>query len=360
MKILFFIDGLMPGGKERRFVELLKGLSHHKNIIFEAILMNEDVHYKEIFQLNIKIHYLIRKIKEDPTIFFKFYKICSKFKPDVIHSWNPMTSLYALPVAKLLKIKLIDGRITDCPSRIRIFSKTWIFNLTLSLADIVLSNSYAGLKAYKAPYDKSFCIHNGFDFERIKTLLDKEDIKKKYEITTKYAVGMVASFSEKKDYQTYILAAQKILTKRNDVTFIAVGDGPNLEKMKSMVHDSFVEKIKFLGRQKYVESIMNICDIGVLSTYGEGLSNTIMEFMALGKPAIVSEGGGTIELLIHNKTGFLIKQKNISELADRIELLLDNEDLRAEMGNAGKKCIYKEFNLDKMINSFIKVYNQFT
>jgi len=358
MKILFFIDGLGSGGKERRFVELLKGLTVYKNISCEAVLMNEEVHFKEIFQLNVKIHYLIRKFKKDPTIFLKFYKICSNFKPDIIHCWNPMTTIYALPAAKWLKIKLIDGRIADCPSQIKIFSKTWILASTLHFADVILSNSYAGLKAYQAPDDKSFCIHNGFDFGRIKTLLHKDDVKKDFDLTTRYIVGMVASFSQKKDYHTYLLAAQQILSKRNDVTFIAVGDGPNLDKMKRIVQDSFRERIKFLGQQRNVESIMNVCDIGVLSTYSEGISNTIIEFMALSKPVVASEGGGTHELLIPDKTGFLIPQKNVNTLVDKIELLLNDEDLRIAMGEAGKNYVYKDFSLDQMINGFVMVYNR--
>lgn len=87
---------------------------------------------------------------------------------------------------------------------------------------------------------------------------------------------MVATFSDKKDYTTFINAAQIVIESRDDVTFIAVGDGGNLESCKNLVKPEFQNRIKFLGRQKNVESIVNIFDVGVLATFTEGISNTIM------------------------------------------------------------------------------------
>ena len=113
MKILHFIDCVRAGGKERQLVELLKGLSHYKHIICELVIMSHNIHYSDLKSRNINIHYLIRKINKDPTIFTKLYSICLRFKPDVIHTWDSMTSIYAIPVAKKLRIKFINGMIRD-------------------------------------------------------------------------------------------------------------------------------------------------------------------------------------------------------------------------------------------------------
>ena len=72
MKILFFIESLLAGGKERRLVELLKGI---KTIFpeyeIELVLTKKQVHFTEIFDLNIKIYYTERKFtKKDPSVFF--------------------------------------------------------------------------------------------------------------------------------------------------------------------------------------------------------------------------------------------------------------------------------------------------
>ena len=79
MRILFFINSLASGGKERRLTELLKVLNLKTDIDFELVVMNSEIHYREIFDLNIKIHYFARKAKKDISIFKKFYKICQTF-----------------------------------------------------------------------------------------------------------------------------------------------------------------------------------------------------------------------------------------------------------------------------------------
>ena len=98
-------------------------------------------------------------------------------------------------------------------------------------------------------------------------------------------------------------------------------------------------------------------DICVLSTFTEGISNSILEYMALGKPVIATSGGGTNEIVADLKTGFLIGTSNPEELAEKIELLLDNVKLREGMGLAGKEWIVKYFSIDLMINKYINLYN---
>ncbi|MCK4330055.1 hypothetical protein KAX02_09460 [candidate division WOR-3 bacterium] len=193
MKILFFIDSLRSGGKERLLAELIKGLKDYPDIQCELATMSNDIHYQYVFKQNVKIHYLIRKWKKDSRIFFKLYNLCKEFKPDIIHSWGSMSSVYALPIAKMLKIKFINAMISDAPYKLSL--KALIRSkLTFPFSDVILSNSIAGLKSYNAPKNKSFCIHNGFDFSRIK---NKVEIRKKFGIKTEKVVGMVASFSKK-------------------------------------------------------------------------------------------------------------------------------------------------------------------
>lgn len=70
MKILYIIESLSAGGKERRLVELIKGLKDHSDFQCELAVMSNDIHYEYVFKQNIRIHYLIRKWKKDPEIFF--------------------------------------------------------------------------------------------------------------------------------------------------------------------------------------------------------------------------------------------------------------------------------------------------
>jgi hypothetical protein len=71
MRILFFIDSLTSGGKERRLIELLKVLRLKSDFEFELAVMNKDIHYTEVFDLDIDIHFIIRKTRKDISVFHK-------------------------------------------------------------------------------------------------------------------------------------------------------------------------------------------------------------------------------------------------------------------------------------------------
>jgi glycosyltransferase involved in cell wall biosynthesis len=302
-----------------------------------------------------------RKIKKDPRVFYSLYKICRDFKPDIIHSWGSMPSIYALPVAKLLHIKFINAMISNAVCKRG--SKSWVrARLTFPFSDVVVSNSKAGLIAHNAPLSRSKVIHNGFNFNRISDILPEKEVRKRFNINTPVIVGMVGAFHNRKDYSTFIKASLKIIKNRNNVTFLLVGDGPNLEKCKEMVPTENKNSLKFLGQQNDVESIIHIFNIGVLTTndlvHKEGVSNSIMEYMAFAKPVIASDGGGTNEIVVDGKTGYIVEPGNADQLAGKIEYLLDNPELSIEMGFLGYQRVLEEFGIQKMVQTTHELYEE--
>ena len=359
MKILFFIDSLRSGGKERRLTELMKVLIQQENIEFEIVVMSDELHYKEILNLGIRIHYLIRKTKKDIFVFTKFYKLCKFFKPDIVHCWDSMTAIYSIPACKLLHIKLINGQITDTLGKLSISNKPRLRSLiTFPLSDLIIGNSKKGLEIYKAPVNKSVCIYNGFNFLRVDHILSNETIRTQLKIKTKYLIGMVASFSENKDYETYFKAAKLLLAKRNDITFLAIGDKTDSLFCRCLISDNLNENILLLGPRSDVESLVNAMDICVLSTFTEGISNSILEYMAIGKPVIATIGGGTNEIVQDQLSGLLISQSNPTELAEKVEILLNNPELRIRMGKYGYDRIRNNFSIDAMVSQYIDEYQK--
>ena len=362
MKVLHFTDSLRSGGRERQLVELVKGASFEGRIIPEIVCMSCDVHYKEIFDFGIKIHFLTKNRRWDPGVFCKFYNICNYFKPDVIHTWDSMTSVYAIPVAKILRIPLINGMVRDAPENLNIFNRHFRrARLTLPFSDLVVGNTYAGLIAYDIPAYKARCLYNGFDFKRLRNVLSREEILEAHGIKAGLVVGMVASFTKNKDYKTFVNVAIQMLGSRSDVSFVMVGDGPEMPVCQELVPEQFKQNIKFLGRMQDVESIVNSFDVGVLATntmlHGEGISNSIMEYMALGKPVVATRGGGTGELVLDKKTGFLVDGNNPGEMKRAIISLLDDHELRLRMGECGKERIISVFNLEKMNRCYYEMLN---
>lgn len=357
MKILFFIESLHSGGKERRLVELIKGLSNNKSIKMDIVLTKENIHYDDIFSANINIHYIFRKSKKDVTVFFKFLKLAKSLKSDIIHVWGNMVAIYAIPAKILLRIPMINNQISDAPSKLP--NSLLNHKLSFPFSNLIIANSYAGLNAYKAPVEKSKVIYNGFNFDRLLDLEDEKKIKERLNIKTEIIVAMVATFSEKKDYESYIKAANIILAKNRNVTFLCIGAGDDTV-YKSMVNLTNRNHVLFLGKQQNVENIMNVCDIGVLSTYTEGISNALLEFCALGKPVVTNFGGGNVELVENDVTGYLVKQKSPIELAEKINILITNKKQRQLFGKNAKKKVTNQFSIDSMLKSFKNIYQTYS
>jgi len=365
VKILYFIDGLIAGGKQRRLVELMKGVKLKSNIEFEIIVMSSEIHYNQVIDLGIKIHYLVRSTKNDFSVFRKFYKICKNYQPDIVHCWDSLTAAIAVPSCKILHIKLVNGLVVDTPVNQTIFDKFWLrARLTFLFSNIVIGNSNAGLKAYKAPVSRSLCIYNGMDLSRFNNLKEPALIRKEIfgeDLCGIIVIGMVAAFEERKDYETLIKAAKKLIPSETKIRFVLVGNGPTFEKIRSEVSGSLSDKIIFLGKRSDVESIVNIFDIGVLLTntkvHGEGISNSVIEYMALSKPVIATRGGGTNEVVIDEKNGYLIDPDNEDQLIDKIRILLADKTRMDHFGERGGNMAREKFDLKIMTNHYLEMYH---
>ena len=360
MRVVHIIESLGSGGKERQLVELLKGHSKLPGLESELIIMSNEIHYNYIDKLDIPIHILTRNFRKDPGVFVRLFRLLRDRQYNILTSWGSMCSIYSLPAVLILKIKFVNGFLRDAPPKLSINDRLWIASkLTFPFSDAIVANSKAGLKAYNVPSKKSHYIYNGFDFNRIKNLQDPVHVKKMFNIDTEFVVGMVASFSERKDYNTYLTVAKTVLSKRNDVTFLAVGDGINLESCMKSVPEELKNRIILTGKIKDVESLVQVLNIGVLlSTHGEGISNTIMEYMSLGKPVVATCCGGNEELIVDGETGYLIQIRDCNGVADRLLYLLDNASHAEKMGQMGFKRLKADFSLERMAQDFANLYQK--
>jgi glycosyltransferase involved in cell wall biosynthesis len=357
MRILFFTENLRAGGKERRIVELLKYLKAAGGYELELVITKNIIHYEEIHTLGIPIRLIERQwLKKDPRLFFLFYRIVKQFKPDIIHVWGHMVAVYAVPTKKLLNIPMLNNEIADATLSKKLLGKEIVFRNS----DRVIANTFAGLKAYGAPMEKSTVIYNGFTFNRVKTLQNESQVRERFNIKTPFVVGMVASFLDYKDYDTYIQSAMLVLAQRRDVSFLCIGDGDD-SQYRRMVPKDLAEHILFLGRQSNVENIMNICTVGVLATnikfHGEGISNALLEFMALRKPVITTNFGGSVELIEDHVNGYLVDAFNPVQIAEKVVFLVENEQERTMLGENAHALVQQKFSMEAMFESFKLEYS---
>ncbi|MDH3652062.1 MAG: glycosyltransferase, partial [Saprospiraceae bacterium] len=310
------IDSLPRGGRERRMLALASDLVLRGIYEIHVVIFNDVNEYQdEVSKLHINLYVIPRWPKKDPRAFWRVYRLCRRLKPDLVHCWADMSAIYMIPAATILGIPILNGCIVNAPVHSKWwYSKQMRTRITFPFSNVIVANSQAGLKAYQVPESKGLCIYNGFDFHRLSEVDSVERLREELNITTRYVVAMVAAFQDRKDYITYVEAAMEVLGSRDDVTFLAIGEGANRPTIENMVPSIYTKRILFTGLRLDIEKLLGIVDIGVLCTnteiHGEGVSNALIECMACEVPVIATKGGGTDETVLHGETGFTISPKD--------------------------------------------------
>jgi glycosyltransferase involved in cell wall biosynthesis len=231
-----------------------------------------------------------------------------------------------------------------------------VVGLTLKLADGVIANSQAGLTAHGISPLKGVVIYNGFDMERLK--LCAKDVDHSTECFT---VIMAARMTPQKDFRTFIQAAYEMNKLGMRAHFMVVGNGilrPELIK----VGEDLVKKgyLSFPEAGMEIIPFLNRANVGVLMTnqliHAEGISNTIMEYMACGLPVICNISGGNQEIVIENETGFLISSGDVQQLVEKLTFLYNNPIVSKKMGQAGYNRLISTFSGEKMVENMVTYY----
>jgi glycosyltransferase involved in cell wall biosynthesis len=360
MRILFYTESLIFGGKERRLLELIKYLKENTDHNIALVISEPIIQYEYAHKIGIPITIIKRRgVKYDPVPFIRFYKYCRVFKPDLIHTWGKMTTFYAIPSKLLCKVPLISSMIADSRKNFSTLSFDNIFfKSDILFSDVILSNSRAGLKAYNITSPKAKVILNGVHLERFQQKFEPDKVKEEFGIKTEFIIAMVAAFTLNKDYDLFLEISKEIGKIRDDVTFIGVGDGPEWKRIRQKMTDEEIYNVILVGKQNGTERIISASDIGLLCTYSEGISNSIIEYMALEKPVISTDTiGGSNEIILEGITGYCT-ERNTKKIVSLINLLLNNAALRNSMGIEGKKRINSDFSIDRMGTDFLKLYNE--
>jgi glycosyltransferase involved in cell wall biosynthesis len=355
MNIIFFLDGLSTGGRERRSVQLLKGLCEDENNNVHLVLTRNVIEYSEIYCTRTQIHYIDRKQSFIKTC-CDIYRLIRCIKPDVVVSWIAICSVYLNVIWFFFHFNYICAFVADCNRHKRTGYEYWVEKWATQLSKYVIGNSHAGIETYGIPYNKARVIYNGFDSDRLSKV--STGFKERLGLKTRFIVSMVARFQPGKDYEMYLNAAKIVLTKRTDVTFLCVGDGDTLETYK-LLYDK--PNILFLGRRSDIEEILNITDISILCTnpaiHNEGVSNSILESMAFGVPVIATRGGGTAEIVENDVNGFLIEPHDTQTLVKILMELFDNEGEKNKLGYGATQTVKDKFSLKVMTQSYLHLFS---
>lgn len=189
-----------------------------------------------------------------------------------------------------------------------------------------------------------------------------EENKMSSQIGLKLDFLFVGRLIRQKGILEYITAAKTIKLKNPGICFGVLGPFYNNSKGDNAISageiDNFEHEgyIKYLGFTNDVKKFMLASKCVVLPTYGEGMSNTLLEASSLGIPVLASNVPGCKEIVCHGETGFLFEARNAQNLIDTIETFLSlDEEEKKLMGIRGRAKMVAEFDKRLIITSYLEV-----
>jgi L-malate glycosyltransferase len=176
-------------------------------------------------------------------------------------------------------------------------------------------------------------------------------------------VGMLARLDPIKGIEYFLEAAAQVTARRPDARFLIVGDNrvdvAYREELTRLARRLRLEDVvRFTGFRNDVAEVLSLLSVSVLASLSEGLSNTLLESMAAGIPVVATAVGGNPEAVEQGVTGILVPPKNGAALADAICRILNQRDLAAAMGRAGRRRVSERFSTRAMVSESERLYGQ--
>jgi len=371
IKILMFSAGMISGAF-RRMMDIIEHIDQSRFQIFVAY----KPHYAEwgkdeidsIFRCGAKIIPLRGKKLFDLRGFIDLWENIKKERIDILHCWDVL-GVPGRIIAKLAAIKIVEGIGNPPPilGSFISFKHYWINKVTSVFVDGFISCSNEILKRYyeeKPIYLKGHkvvsVVYNCVELPQIdQSVHNITFLRQKYNLGEQEIIlTNIGYFNEQKAQDDLLRAFKKVVDKRPNIRLFLVGWGRLENKLKEITeHLGLKDRVIFTGKlaRAQVFEILSITDLFVLSSHWEGFSHVLAEAMALGKPVVSTDSGGSCEVVDNGKTGILVPIKRSEILAQAILDLLEQPDLMVQMGEEGLKRVTKLFNCEQ----FIKGYEDF-
>ena len=367
--ILIAIPCLLLGGTEHQTLNLVKAL--FKN--------NYDVTVVCYFEYNEKmISYMIEEgakvillspagsrtqgIKNTITFLYKgFKKVLKQVKPSVVHVQYLAPGSLAILLFRLLGVKNIITT-AHVPGHIykrKIVPKFLAYFITKAFLCVSKSSERDFFEIEPKLYSKKlfksgrkhFTIYNC-------TNTDVNIVKKENDI---FNIGIVSRLSFEKGIDKIIDALPFILNENQNIKLTIVGDGGEKEKLMSSVNSKNLEKyVSFEGLQpkENLQNYYNSFDLVVVPSRFEGFGLTAIEAMSYEVPVVASKADGLKEVVEGGVSGILVSNENPEEYAKEILTLINDKNLREEIGKNGRKRVLENFSFDNFEKKTISLYKQ--
>jgi glycosyltransferase involved in cell wall biosynthesis len=174
-------------------------------------------------------------------------------------------------------------------------------------------------------------------------------------------IGIAKHLHPRYGIDCLIKAYALLLKNRTDIELLIAGKGPSEGEYRTLVQDmGLTGKVKFVGSFPHegVPQFLATIDIFVMPSDGESFGVAALEASAAGLPVVATRVGGVPEVVLDGLTGFLVERQNVEQLAQAILRLVDQPELRREMGLAGRKLVEEKYRWEDNLQAMSNLYHQ--
>ena len=175
----------------------------------------------------------------------------------------------------------------------------------------------------------------------------------------------VARLTEKKGLEYSLKAIRHLLNKGFIIEYTIVGDGPLEKQLRDMAIELQLQhQVHFLGKadQNEIVTLYKQSHLFLLPSVTafdgdqEGIPVVLMEAQACGLPVISTWHTGIPELVVDGVSGFLVPEKDVDALTEKLAYLIEHPELWPEMGRRGREIVQEHFDSDKLNHRLVEIY----
>jgi sugar transferase (PEP-CTERM/EpsH1 system associated) len=308
--------------------------------------------------------YLAKRRGHDWGLALRVARLCRRLRPHLVHArnWGTMDAVIGARLARVpVVIHSEHGRdVTDLDglrhARLR------VRRLLTPFVDMHVTVSEHLqqwlLEHVRVRPEKVRVVPNGVDTTRFKPLVDRDRLRQQHGYApTDLVFGAVGRLTPVKDYRALLEAFQQLSQRQSRSRLLIVGDGPDRPGLEAELQQrGLAARVQLAGFREDVAPWLGMMDVFVHPSLMEGMSNSVLEAMAVGLPVVATAVGGTPEIVEPGVTGLLVPPATPAALLDAMDAYGSNPDTRAAHAVAGRERAMTRFPLLKMIAGYSAVY----
>lgn len=358
-KIMHVVISMVVGGAERLVYDMVRYPTFAGNPPVVCCMDMVGELGEKLQKEGYKVYCKGRRPGLDFSMISWLSDIIRQEKIDVVHAHQYSPLFYAVPAAILAgRVKVVYTE----HGRFYPETKSWkrsLFNPILALGvDHLVSISEATADAM-AKYDnfprkRIKVIHNGIDCSGMNPVFDRQAKRRELGLSeTTRIIGTAARLNSIKNIPMMLRVLKLVLLQVPDTCLVIAGQGEEEERLKAMASEFGIsDQVKFIGLRFDLPEIYQLFDVFLLTSFSEGISVTLLEAMASGVPAVVTDVGGNREVVVDGETGYLVQLDDDLEMARKNCELLNDIVLTRRVRSASKLRVAKFFSVGGMMESY--------